>query len=128
MENDDPFCIFLIKNTSNERKLLIDFISELGEVDPIVREYPSARLWTDTYGVLPREYDPGITYEVKFIVNVCIIGRMMDKVKPSGNLPSFNYVKICDNEGYFLPTGIRLSDPYKTAIKAANRFLDYSFV
>ena len=124
MAEEDPFCIFLIKNTSSDKKFLIDFLTELREVDPIVREYPSARLWTDTYGVLPREYEPGMTYEVKFVTNVCIIGRMMNKVRPSGNLPSFSYAKIRDNEGYFLPNGERLADPHKIAVEAAKGFIN----
>jgi hypothetical protein len=124
MPDDNSFCIFLIKNISNEKKFLIDFISELEQTDPIVKEYPSARLWTDTFGVLPREYDPKTIYEVKFVVDVCILGRMMNKVKSSGKLPSFSYVKIRDNQGFFLPTGVRLSDPYTTASKAAKRFIE----
>ena len=124
MADDDPFCIFLIKNTSTEKKFLIDFLTELREVDPVVGEYFFARLWTDTYGVFPREYEPGKTYEVKFVVNVCVLGRMMDKIDSAGALPSFRYSKIQDNVGYLLPNGDRLENPHIIAVVAARTFLE----
>lgn len=124
MADQDPFCVFLIKNTSNEKKFLIDFLLELREVDPIVGEYFFPRLWTDTFGVLPREYLPNETYEVKFVVNVCILGRLMNRVNSSGRLPSFSYSKIQDNDGCFLPTGERLPNPHRVAVEAAKGFVN----
>lgn len=116
--------IYLIKNTSDKKKLLIDFLSELYEVDPIAKKYPFFRLWTDTYSVLPREYEPQKIYEVKFVVDVCILGKMMNQINNSGTLPSFKYIKIMDDKGYLLSNGERIEDPYKRAINDSKSFFN----
>ena len=124
MKNEDEkITLYIIKNTSNEKKMLVDFLRELYDVDPATEEYPFFRTWTDTYGIWPREYEPGQTYEVRFAVNVCILGRMMNKITHSGNLPSFKYVRIKDDFGYILANGERVADPYKTALKSAKAFI-----
>jgi hypothetical protein len=125
MKNEDEkITLYLIKNTSNEKKMLVDFFRELYDIDSATEEYPFFRVWTDTYGVWPREYEPGQEYEVRFFVNVCILGRLMNKISNSGNLPSFKYVKIKDDKGYLLANGERLDDPYKTALGSAREFLE----
>ncbi len=125
MQNkDEQITFYLIKNTSNEKKMLVDFLAELYKVDPVMKEYAFFRLWTDTYSIWPREYEPNKTYEVRFAVNVCVLGRVMNKITNSGKLPSFNYVRIKDDEGFLLPGGERIADPYKTAIESATLFIN----
>ncbi len=121
---DEQFSVYLIKNTSTGKKVLVDFLTELVDVDPVINEYPFFRLWTDTYGIHPRVYLPGVTYEVKFVVDVCVLGRMMVKIKNNGILPSFKYVRIRDHNGFQLSDGERLEDPYNIARKSAVDFIE----
>jgi hypothetical protein len=123
MKDDFETSVFLIRNKSNEEKRLIQFLEELQEVEPLCREYPHFRLHTDTYGVWPRDYEAGKIYEVKFVVDVCILGRMMNKIPNYGELPSFSYIKIKDGYGFMLPDGDRIEDPYTKAVREATKFL-----
>lgn len=123
MKDEFESSIFLIRNKSNEEKMLIQFIEELRDVEPICREYTHARLFTDTYGIWPRNYEPNKIYEVMFVVDVCILGRMMKKIPNYGELPSFSYIKIKDGYEFILPSGERIEDPHTKALREATKFL-----